>query len=213
MAGTTIATKTKIAVRLDRREPIAADVTATGAINVASGNAVYVAAALPGVITNLGVIKTLGGIGVQALGAASVVNGSTAGTKALIEGSSAGIDISGAATLTNYGTVAATATASTPGFASVGAYLGDGGSVTNGSAGDKKALIAGGSVGIAAVGAAATLSNFGSVKATGTAGVGVWAADGGKSSTAVPPTRRRRSVATIVPSTRPPQRQSLILAR
>ncbi len=66
------------------------------------------------------------------------------------------------------------------GFASVGAYLGDGGSVTNGSAGDKKALITGGSVGIAAVGAAATLTNFGSVKATGTAGVGVWLADGGK---------------------------------
>ncbi len=61
MAGTTIATKTKIAVRLTAASQLPLTVTATGAINVASGNAVYVAAPLSGVITNLGVIKTLGG--------------------------------------------------------------------------------------------------------------------------------------------------------
>jgi hypothetical protein len=181
MAGTTIATSRTIGVNLTAASQLPLTVTGTGAIKVASGDAVYIAAALAGAVANLGTIRASGssGVGVQAKGAASILNGGTAASAALIEGGSAGVSIYGAATLTNYGTIAATDTASAPGFSSVGAYLAGGGNVTNGSAADTKASIGGASAGVAAFGAAITLTNFGSVAGTGAAGLGVFLQDGG----------------------------------
>jgi hypothetical protein len=75
----------------------------------------------------------------------------------------AGIDIAGKVTMTNDGTIAATALAAGPGFASVGAYLGDGGSVTNGAKTGLVAQISGASEGVAAIGAVATVTNFGTI--------------------------------------------------
>jgi hypothetical protein len=182
MSGTTVASATTVGVRLTTASQLPLSVTASGAITVTSGSAVYIAAPLLGAISNLGTVKSsaAAGLGIQALGAASIVNGASNATAALIEGGRAGVDISGAATLTNYGTVAATASASTPGFASVGAYLSHGGSVANGSSADTTAAINGASVGVAAFAAPLTLSNFGTIAGTGAAGRGVWLQQGGR---------------------------------
>jgi hypothetical protein len=181
MAGTTISTATSVSVSITAANQLPLIVTQTGAISVSNSDAAYIAFALNGVVTNLGAITAAGssGIGVHAGGAARVLNGNAADTTALISGVSAGVQIGGSGTLTNYGTVQATAAAGVPGFASVGAVLADGGSVVNGTTGDPAALISGASVGVVAFGTTATVRNFGTIAGTGAAGRGVWLQTGG----------------------------------
>jgi fibronectin-binding autotransporter adhesin len=122
-------------------------------------------------VTNLG---TLWGstIGVSLLDAGVITNGAASRTGALISGDTA-IKAT-KATVNNFGTVAGAASRG-----GVGIYLIDGGLVTNGSASDTHALVSAYAVGLAALEAAATLTNYGVVRAVGTASAGVALGYGG----------------------------------
>ena len=78
-----------------------------------------------------------------------------------------------AGTLTNTGTLAG------PAASGYGVKL-SGGTLTNGSAGDASAVIAGYGSGVHATGASATISNFGSISCTGRYGDGVDLGPGGR---------------------------------
>ena len=90
--------------------------------------------------------------------------------KWLIEGAD-GVDIGGAGTVTNWGTIKASNT--------YGVFIGEGGSVINGSASATGRLIEAARDGVAISGAAGTVSNFGTIAGTLAGGSGVLLAHGG----------------------------------
>src|SRR5579872_3063672 len=137
-----------------------------------------------GTVNNFGTIANTGtnpsGAGVWAGGSASVVNGSTADTGALITGYFEGVKLSGtASSVVNFGTILATGTSTTVGFASLGIYMQTGGSVTNGSNADTAASIIGGNWGLDIVQAPGTVANFGTIKGVGTLARGIVLGAGG----------------------------------
>jgi hypothetical protein len=92
----------------------------------------------------------------------SVTNGSDADTTASITGTKAGLEIAGAAgAVVNFATISGAA-----GTAGVGVYLAAGGSLTNGSATDTKALIQGGD-GVLVTSKAGRVHNFGTIQGDG----------------------------------------------
>jgi fibronectin-binding autotransporter adhesin len=111
-------------------------------------------------VTNFGAIEGVVGDGVV-LGAGRLTNGASGGPFALIEGAAVGVAAYGLATVVNFGTILGSA-----GPFGYGVYLMDGGVLTNGAAGDTQALISGG-FGISAIGAAATVQNFGTIAGQG----------------------------------------------
>ena len=144
-------------------------------------------------VTNLGTIKGVGAsnnpgfgsIGVGLFGGGNITNGSNSDRAALINADLSGlttggpgtistaVEIDGLGTVANFGMVSGTRT---------GVSLG-GGKVMNGSSADRAALVSGASYGIvvsSAATAASLVTNFGSVAATGTAGIGVSLDNGGK---------------------------------
>ncbi len=108
-----------------------------------------------------------------------VTNGSTSDTRALLSGGQYGVKMLVgyiSDNVTNFGTVQAFGTASAGISLLAGTNLGaDGGNVTNGSAASTAALICGGHYGIycGSRGVSTALTNFGTVAATGTGGIGV----------------------------------------
>ena len=93
----------------------------------------------------------------------SVTNGSNADTTASIAGGSEGLKLVGLGTVVNFGTI----TSGANGFLNYAAvYVGDGGSVTNGSSADTHALIEG-AYGVWTPSGFARVNNFGSIIATG----------------------------------------------
>jgi hypothetical protein len=136
-----------------------------------------------GTLDNFGTISntsTTTGAGVRALGGGTVVNGSTADTVASISGYFEGVRIGGtAASVINFGKIAATGTSTTVGFASFGIYFQTGGSVTNGSATDTAASITGVTWGVEIEQAPGTIANFGTIRGTGTLGRGIVLGAGG----------------------------------
>jgi hypothetical protein len=97
-----------------------------------------------GTVTNFGTVRGAGGLsaGVLLKLGGVVTNGSTLDTTALIESQNDGVGIEGAAgTVKNFATIITAYTGSS--VTSAGVYLTAGGSVTNGSAADTKAHIAG----------------------------------------------------------------------
>jgi hypothetical protein len=138
-----------------------------------------------GSVTNLGTIKGIGAsqnpgpgsVGVRLQGGGAVTNGSSAITTATIQADESGsggsiprgfgVDMESLGTMVNYGTVKGTR---------IGVALFTGGRVTNGPGGATAALISGGYYGVF-IGAGATsaspVTNFGTIAATGTTGIGV----------------------------------------
>jgi hypothetical protein len=113
-----------------------------------------------------------GRYGVKLVAGGLVTNGGTADAGALIRGELA-VVIALPGTLRNFGTVAAVGTAG------LGAALLSGGTIINGSAGDRAAAIQGASAGLIVTSAAGAVTNYGAVRATGTAGVAILLTEGG----------------------------------
>ena len=127
-------------------------------------SAIYAAPWIAPTIVNLGVVTSANGPGMSLTSGGQVTNGSTSSSHALISGSTYGIhfDNRGSGTLTNFGTVAATATAS-----GTAVQFDLGGTLVNGNDADTGASITAYGTGVLAVGAAASLTNYGSIVATG----------------------------------------------
>ncbi len=140
-----------------------------------------------GVITGEGcTVKNFGsilatdsdGAGVGIDNGGLLINGTAIDTGALVRGAYGVHFYNAAATVLNFGTIEGTAQYGffgPPG--GDGVHLGEGGSATNGSAGDRTALIEGYNNGVAAAGAYATVSNFGTI--SGVTGAGVAVGSGG----------------------------------
>jgi len=130
------------------------------------------------VIANRGTIAATGtsGQGVYLQAGGRVINGDLSDTAALISGYG-GVSVSGAAgAVDNFGTIESTGKSMVYPPLCDAVYLGDGGSVTNGSAADTTALLVGYANGVAASLRAATVTNFATINA---AQVGVDLGDGG----------------------------------
>jgi hypothetical protein len=128
------------------------------------------------IIANFGTIDGSGtfsaGINLQFGG--EITNGSSASTKALVEGVKDGVYLGGtaASSVTNYGTIEGSGTS---GF---GIFLQSGGTITNGSSASTKTLIEGvGGVSLSGTTAGGTVTNFGTIKATTGRGI-IFNADG-----------------------------------
>jgi hypothetical protein len=130
-----------------------------------------------GTLANFGTIGSTSpvtGTGVIAESDATVVNGATNSTAALITGYYDGVQIRGsAATVTNFGKIAAVSTFG------VGVYLSAGGSVINGGAANTAASIASAEIGVEVAHIAGTVSNFGTITGTGPFGRGIVLEEGG----------------------------------
>jgi hypothetical protein len=145
------------------------------AASIEGGYGVWIRTA-PGTVTNYGTIvgsnKTQAetfASGVYIDHGGAVTNGTNGATAALIEGFR-GVYFRGAAgAVHNYGTISSPMAGS-----GQGVLLGDGGSVTNGSATDRIALIAG-YQGISVKGAAGSVANFATIRGTGAFGVSLYA--------------------------------------
>ena len=115
-----------------------------------------------GTVSNFGTIASLGVTsptlpGVSLDGGGGVINGAVNDTGALIKGQSGIVigTLGGAGTLVNYGAV--------DGLTGSAAELADGGSITNGSATDHVAVIAG-LEGVVDINVASTVANFGTIQ-------------------------------------------------
>jgi T5SS/PEP-CTERM-associated repeat protein len=137
-----------------------------------SGDGVLVESGI-GTIGNFGTIAGGGTAGIVLEVGGTVVNGAPLDTLARIAGYQDGVVIVGAGSVTNDGTIAVT---QTTGSADIGVFLADGGGVTNAGT---NAVIDGASWGVLAEGAGATVTNQGSIKASGAPGLGVDLAAGG----------------------------------
>ena len=128
-------------------------------------------------VSNFGTVantSTTTGMGIFVLGTGSVVNGGTADTAAFVSGYYSGVRITGAgATVNNFGTVLANSQ-----FGSA-AYLRTGGSVTNGTTADTRAMLNGGEFGVEIQHAAGTVTNYGTIQGTGSLGRGIVLQAGG----------------------------------
>src|SRR5262249_39167861 len=115
-------------------------------------------------ITNFGTIEATGlaqGYGVQFYSSGAITNGSTSDTSAAIQGYSMGLRLginspAPPSTVTNSGTIKATATAG-----GYGVPLGDGGTLRNGAANSTAATIFGSRYGISDY--AGTITNYGTI--------------------------------------------------
>ena len=111
-------------------------------------------------VRNFGTIVSNGtsGVGAYFKAGGLVNNGSASDTTAIVQGSHIGVEVlAGSGTVISYGTVQGVGTAS------VAIALEAGGVVTNGSASDTTALMSGSAAGVAFIGLAGTLNNFGTV--------------------------------------------------
>jgi hypothetical protein len=120
---------------------------------------VYVSASAASVV-NFATIRCDAGDGIDLNAGGQVTNGSASDTTALIStgGRNGVAAYNAAATVVNFGTIQGAVR-----YAGSGVILNDGGSVTNGSASDTKALISSSSFGVGALNATATVTNFGAI--------------------------------------------------
>ena len=153
---------------------VASGATISVAGTGASG--IYAAPWIAPTIVNLGVVTSANGPAMWLTSGGQVTNGSTSNDHALISGSTYGIhfDNRGAGTLNNFGTVAATSTAS-----GTGVRFDLGGTLVNGNNGDTGASISAYTMGVFALGSAASVMNYGSIVASGSTGLGIYLRAGG----------------------------------
>jgi len=128
-----------------------------------------------GTVTNLGTICASGptGAGVRIAGTADVVNGSGSAATWLIEGAT-GVAIGASGTVINDGTI--------EGKTGAGVSIGQGGRIANGGATQTGRVIEGVTAGVYVDGGnniTGTVSNFGTISASGAAGIGVALRHGG----------------------------------
>lgn len=143
-------------------------VTVTGTITDPDGAGMFGTSVAMWTITNRGTIANTGttgataGFGVDLRNGGTVVNSLTT---SLIEGYFGGVQINGLpGFVQNFGTIRGT-----QGTTGNDVVLNAGGRVSNGSAANTAALIAGGVVGVLIDGAAGTIANFGTIAGNGTA--------------------------------------------
>jgi hypothetical protein len=158
-------------------------VAATGFVQVTNADGILGIAGYPWMLANLGTIALLGtsGDGVHLTAGGVVTNGQTGSAGGSISAPTAGVEIDGAAgTVNNFGTIAS------PTPTGVGIILDAGGKIINGTSGDTAPLISGAYNGIFALSAAATIVNYGTIKAPGSifnggpaANIAVFLASGG----------------------------------
>ncbi len=117
-----------------------------------------------GTVTNLGTITGVGYDGV-AFGAGGTVTNGAGNASALISGVFYGVNINGSGGVTNDGRIVGTM------VGGVG-ILGNG-TVTNGASGATAASITGGDYGVSIAFASATVTNYGTIAATGASGIGI----------------------------------------
>jgi hypothetical protein len=130
-----------------------------GALIEGASSGVYASSSLT--ITNFGTVEGVFGSGIEAESGGVITNGGPGDGAALIEGYS-GVSAKASATVGNFGTIRGAGTAAHD----AGVYLGQGGSVANGGAGGKTALIEGYD-GIEAKGAGAAVTNLGTILGVG----------------------------------------------
>lgn len=137
-------------------------------------------------LTNFGTISSTdfaNGIGVNAGGDATVVNGDAAENTARIRGYFDGVFIGGVGTVNNCGTIAAAGASSQYGRTSFGVYLRLGGTIWNGvpwgTPASTGASITGVAFGVEVAHAAGRVENYGTIAGTGTIGRGVVLNQGG----------------------------------
>jgi hypothetical protein len=127
-----------------------------------------------GTITNFGTITALGehgrGYGVYLISGGQLTNGAAGDTAAVVEGVYDGVTCLAAGTITNLGTVEATAVTNRFGILQDGVKFSAGGSLTNGTTADKTALIFSSDDAVVA-NAASTIHNFGTIDSTTETGV------------------------------------------
>ncbi len=144
-------------------------ITASGAVEAGSGDAIYGANTQAWTVSNAGTITATGtsdGIDLRLGG--SVTDASTGS----IASSYTGISIEGSSgTVTNFGTIT--------GSTEDGVELTAGGSVTNGQSGSTAGLIAGRYFGVYVKGGVGTVTNFGAISAGAAVGAGVLLVAGG----------------------------------
>ncbi len=142
--------------------------TETGALISGGTNGVYISSQYPGNIYNYGTIAGTAGSGVALNDGGSLVNGPGGDAAGLISGAQGGVLANGAAgTVVNSGTIAGTD------GSSYGVELLEGGIVDNGAYDTTTGLISGGEFGVIVEGAAGAVSNYGTIEATVTGGIGV----------------------------------------
>ena len=153
---------------------------------IGGNGGVYMAGAF-GSVSNAATIRGSGTFGVALIAGGAVSNGDSGNTAALISGGVLGVGISGGTiyigvthgapgTVENLGTILGT------GVTSAGAGISGSGTIINGSAGATAALMMGASYGVAVdmVGfSPSTVVNFGTIIASGAAGIGVGVGDNG----------------------------------
>jgi hypothetical protein len=136
----------------------------TALIQSKGGGAVAVRGLSPGFVANYGTLRAdaAHGVGVLLAPSGTVINGNAADTSALIHASGNAIIAKGpgATTVANFGTVAS--------VGGVSIYLGNGGSVVNGSASDTVASLIGPRPVLFQPGYTGTLTNYGTITAYGT---------------------------------------------
>jgi hypothetical protein len=128
-----------------------------------------------GTVQNYGTLAGAAGNGVEIDngdgGTDLVANGSGTLSSFLISGGANGVYLGGTGTLKNDGKIV--------GKSGDGVYIGGAGIVDNGSSGERGRSISGVSAGIEISGGTGTISNYGSISASGTAGDGAWLRLGG----------------------------------
>ncbi len=168
-------------------------VTSTGVIHVNSTSAAGIigTSGVAWTLTNLGTVESVGSasVGINLASGGLVTNGTSGSTAGYIDGTTTGIQISGATgTVVNYGRVSQTGAAGNNAInlgaggtitnrgtiseagSSNAINLGAGGGLTNGASGSTAGLITGLQGGINISGSAGTITNFGTVSQTSTAG-------------------------------------------
>ena len=179
MAGTTITGSVTAGVTVTAVVQNAVTVASAGAIKVLGLNAsaIYAGYATPGTIVNLGTLSSAAGYGVKLLSGGSVTNGSASTLTSLISGALYGIKIGarGPAAISNFGTITATRTTTGMGVLALGTAT-----VVNGSNADTGAVITGYSSGVRIAGAGGSVSNFGTMSATGLFGSAAYLRAGGR---------------------------------
>jgi len=160
--------------------------SAQDAVTIASGTTIAISGSGPAVYAVAGVVGTLVNYGVldsQLSGAVSfnsggtVVNGSATDARAVIAGGAYGVDLGprGPGLLTNFGTITAAEVAG-----SNGVVLEANGSVRNGTAADRSAIIRGYFEGVTTWGQYSTVTNYGMISGSGASlSIGVYLHSGG----------------------------------